>query len=378
MQTGAVDAYNARHSWPVDCAAKSANRQFNVAGGVVPEVLATELEMVIHWEPLREILQSNKRFILSSHVRPDADAIGSELALSILLESLGKDVRIINPSAIPQTLQFLDPDKRILKINEDIAPDAVLETDVHIVVDTSSWAQLQEVGRVFKRTRAHKIVIDHHASSDDLGAIEFKDVEAEATGALILQMADALDLATPPSVAVPLFCAVATDTGWFRFSSTRESTMRVAARLIDLGARPDVIYRQLYEQYSLGRIRLAGCVLSRVTLDCGGRLAYTWVELADFDRSGARPVDSEDLVNECLKIGGTQCAFIAVEQPNKTIKISFRSRTGVDVATLAEQFGGGGHKQAAGATLPGPLNQATRRALDAMKAVLGDCPASTI
>ncbi len=143
--------------------------------------------------------------------------------------------------------------------------------------------------------------------------------------------------------------------------------MRVAARLIDLGARPDVIYRQLYEQYSLGRLRLAGIVLSRVTLDCEGRLAYTWVEAADFGLSGARPVDTEDLVNECLKIGGTQCAFIAVEQLNKSVKISFRSRTGIDVAAVAEQFGGGGHKQAAGATLSGSLTEATQRALAAMR-----------
>jgi len=207
--------------------------------------------------------------------------------------------------------------------------------------------------------------------------MEFKDTQAEATGVLILEMADSLDLAIPPAVAMPLFCAVATNTGWFRFSSTRESTMRVAARLIDLGAQPDVIYRQLYEQYSLGRIRLAGIVLGRVTLECEGRLAFTWVEFADFDRSGARPVDTEDLVNECLRIGGTECAFIAIEQPNKSIKISFRSRTGVDVATLAEQFGGGGHKQAAGATLPEPLAEAKQRALVAMRAVLAKSPETT-
>ena len=219
--------------------------------------------------------------------------------------------------------------------------------------------------------RHKKVVIDHHASSDDLGALEFKDIKAEATGVLILEMADALDLTIPPSVATPLFCAVATDTGWFRFSSTRESTMRVAARLIDLGARPDVIYRELYEQYSLGRIRLAGIVLSRVTLDCDGRLAYTWVEAGDFAKSGSRPVDTEDLVNECLKIAGTQCAFIAVEQLNKTVKISFRSRTGTDVAAVAEEFGGGGHKQAAGATISGALNDATQRVLAAMKKAVG-------
>ena len=129
-------------------------------------------------------------------------------------------------------------------------------------------------------------------------------------------------------------------------------------------ARPDLLYRQLYEQFSVGRIRLAGCVLSRVTLECEGKLAYTWVEVADFDRCGARPVDTEDLVNECLKIGGTQCAFIAVEQLNKTVKFSFRSRAAVDVAALAEQFGGGGHKQASGATLNGNLADATQARAD--------------
>jgi phosphoesterase RecJ-like protein len=327
--------------------------------------------MVINWEPLREILNSNRRFVISSHVRPDADALGSELGLAALLEALGKEVRIVNPSAIPQTLQFLDPSGRILKIGDGIRPEEVADTDVHLIVDTSSWAQLQEVGSVFRRSPAKKVVIDHHASSDDLGGLEFKDVEAEATGVLILELADALDLTIPPAVAMPLFCAVATDTGWFRFGSTRSSTMRVAARLIDLGARPDVIYRQLYEQFSLGRIRLAGRVLSRVELECEGRLGYTWVEAADFDLSGARPVDTEDLVNECLKISGTQCAFIAVEQLNKTVKISFRSRTGFDVAAVAEEFGGGGHKQAAGATVTGSLKEATQRALNAMRAALG-------
>jgi len=131
-----------------------------------------------------------------------------------------------------------------------------------------------------------------------------------------------------------------------------------------------LLYRQLYEQFSVGRIRLAGCVLSRVTLESEGKLGYTWVELADFDRCGARPVDTEDLVNECLKIGGTQCAFIAVEQMNKTVKFSFRSRAGVDVATLAEQFGGGGHKQASGATLNGKLTDALKQVLTATREAL--------
>lgn len=326
--------------------------------------------MEIDWEPLRSIIERHDRFVLSSHVRPDADALGSELAMAGLLEQLGKKVRIVNPSALPATLSFLDPTGRVLKIGDQIPPEDVADTDVHMVLDTSAWAQLLEVGAVLRQTSAVKVVIDHHVSSDDLGAIEFKDTAAEATGALVIRMADALGYPLTAEIAVPLYCALATDTGWFRFSSTTGETMRRAARLIDLGAEPHVIYQLLHEQYSSARIRLAGLVLGRVTLDCDGRLAYTWVTQDDFAQSGAAPADTEDLVNESLRIAGTEAAFIAIEQQNKKIKVSFRSRSRLNVASVAEEFGGGGHKQAAGAILPGPLDTARAAVLTAMKHAL--------
>lgn len=328
--------------------------------------------MTIDWEPLREIIEKNERFVLSSHVRPDADALGSELGMASLLEGLGKSVRIVNPSAIPDSLDFLDPDKRTLKIGKDISPDEVLDTDVHIVLDTSAWVQLVDVGRVLKQSQAERVVIDHHVSSDDLGAVEFKDTSAEATGALIVRMADALDWEITPEMVTPLYCAIATDTGWFRFSSTRGSTMRIIGRLIDLGAKPDLIYQQLYERNSLARVLLGARVLANIQLDSEGKLAYLVVRQKDFEVTGAKPVDTEDLVNESLKIADTQAAFIAIEQQNKTVKVSFRSRTAFDVAKIAEQFGGGGHKQAAGAILPGPLDNALNKLLTAMKSGLDE------
>lgn len=328
--------------------------------------------MNIDWEPLREIINANQRFVLSSHVRPDADALGSELGLAMLLERLGKTVRIVNPSAIPDNLMFLDPTNRIMKIGKDITPEEVLETDVHIVVDTSAWVQLVDVGRAYKKSKAKKVVIDHHVSSDDLDAVEFKDTEAEATGALIVRLADALEFAITPEMAMPIYCAIATDTGWFRFSSTTGETMRTIARLIDLGAKPNLIYEQLYERNSLARVLLAARVLAGTQLDCDGRLAYIVVKQSDFEATHAKPVDTEDLVNETLKIGGTETAFIAIEQANQSVKISFRSRTSLNVAQIAEEFGGGGHKQAAGAVLPGPLNKAVQQILIAMQTALND------
>ncbi len=157
---------------------------------------------------------------------------------------------------------------------------------------------------------------------------------------------------------------------WKGFAATSGETMRTAGWLLDCGAQPHSVYRELYERASLARIRLAGRVLSRVTLDCEGQLAYTSVPWSDFEELGALSSDTEDLVNEGLKIAGTLAAFIAIEQGNRQVKVSFRSRTEVDVARIAEQFGGGGHKQAAGATLPGPLKHAVQQALEAMKSAL--------
>ena len=326
--------------------------------------------MTIDWEPLREIINNNERFVLSSHVRPDADALGSELGLAMLLERLGKSVRIVNPSALPDNLEFLDPTKRIMKIGSDIEPEKILDADVHVILDTSAWVQLVDVGKVLKKTKARRVVIDHHVSSDNLGAIEFKDTGAEATGALVVRMAEALGWELTPEMVTPLFCAIATDTGWFRFSSTTGETMRIIGRLIDLGAKPHLIYEQLYERNSLARVLLGARVLANIKLDSEGRLAYLLVHQSDFEATDAKPVDTEDLVNESLKIAGTQAAFIAIEQLNKTVKVSFRSRTDLNVAEIAEQFGGGGHKQAAGAVLPGPMNKAVQQVLTAMKSAL--------
>ncbi|MCA9040415.1 MAG: DHH family phosphoesterase [Planctomycetaceae bacterium] len=321
----------------------------------------------IDWSKLQLILEQNKSFLITSHVRPDLDALGSELALALLLESLGKRVTIINSSDMPDNLRFIDPENRVQKYVPEQHRDLVLNVDVHFIVDTSAWKQLGTISDVFKSSQATKVVIDHHVSSDNLGAIEFKDPLAEATGTLIYRLIKACGYSLLPEMAVPLYGAIATDTGWFRFSSTTSETHRIIAELIDLGVQPDWLYQQLYEQYSLARVKLVGRILSRVELDCDGQLAHVYVQWKDFTETGAKPIDTEDLVNECLRIAGTKAAFIAVEQQNKTIKFSLRSRSDVDVSRVAELFGGGGHKKAAGTVLNEPFSAARKKVLAAMK-----------
>lgn len=327
--------------------------------------------MTIQWEPLRPILADHQKFVISSHVRPDADAIGSELGLARMLQSLGKSVQIINHSPTPPNLLFLDPDRIVKQLGHGATAADIAAADVHFVVDTSSWMQLSDVGKAMRDSKAIRVVIDHHVSADDLGAIEFKDTSCEATGSLIFDLAQFLGVSLAPDAATALFAAIATDTGWFRFSAVTSQTMVRIARLIDYGASPALIFRELYEQSSLARMHLVGRALSQMVLDCDGELAYVSVPWSDFEQTGAVSSDTEDLVNECLKVTGTKGAFIAIEMQSRQVKISFRSRIeGLDVAKIAEQFGGGGHRQAAGATLPGPLAEAIGKARSSMVQVI--------
>ena len=330
--------------------------------------------MAIDWQSFCDLVSSHERFVLTSHVRPDADAIGSEIGLAELLEAIGKTVRIVNPSPITEPLKFLDPGGRVQSIGVDVDVETACDTDVHIVLDTSAWVQLEGVGDVLRRTDALKVVIDHHQSSDDLGAVEFKDTTAEATGRLIVDLAESAGWEIPELAARALFCAIATDTGWFRFQSTNGGTMRAIGRLIDLGARPDLLYRQLYERCSQARVRIGGRLLDRIELSCDGRLAWLTARREDFALTGAEAADTEDVVNGCFRIVGVECAFIAYEQQDGRVKVSFRSRGEVDVASVAEKFGGGGHRQASGAIVDGPFDLGLTRLIDAMATALPAIP----
>jgi len=326
--------------------------------------------MSVNWERFVEVIRAHQKILLTSHVRPDCDALGSELGMAGVLDALGKDVIIVNGQETPSNLAFIDPTDRIQTLGEDISVEDAAAVDLLMVLDTSAWAQLGPMGDVLRGTGAKKIVVDHHVSEDDLDAEPFKNTSAEATGRLVVEAAEALDVQLTPEIANPLFAAVATDTGWFRFQSAGSGTYRIGAKLIDAGADPAAIYRELYERDTLGRIRLRGEVLSRIRTEADGRLAHTYVRKDDFERVGAVPSDTEDLVNMCLEIDGAEAAVILVEQLTGGFKISFRSQCALDCSELAQSFGGGGHKAAAGAFIDRPFEEAQATVLDAVRAAM--------
>jgi phosphoesterase RecJ-like protein len=324
----------------------------------------------VDWPRFVAMVGDCRRFLLTTHVRPDCDALGSTLAMAGILEQLGKSVSVVTAFDVPPRLRFLDPDNRFQRLGRDVPRDRLPPFDVLLVLDTSAWAQLGEMGEVIRATTAKKAVLDHHVSTDDLGAELFRETAAEATGRIVYEAAVRLGATITPPIATLLFAALATDTGWFRFASTSGATYRLAARLTEAGAVPDRMYRDLYENDTLARLQLLGRTMARARSELGGRLISTWITQEDFAACAALPSDSEDLINMTLSVSGTEVAVILVEQESGGFKVSFRSRGGLDCSRVAEQFGGGGHKAAAGAFVPDPFPLAHAKVLDAVRAAM--------
>jgi phosphoesterase RecJ-like protein len=326
--------------------------------------------MTINWPAFIADIRAASNVLLTTHIRPDADALGSVLGMAKILEALGKKARIVNGHATPPNLAFIDPEKRIQVIGQDAQLADLGDIDLLMVCDTSAWAQLGPMGDVIKALGCKKIVLDHHVGEDDLGATWYKNTNAEAAGRLVVEAAEHLGVLLTPEMAMPLFAAVATDTGWFRFGSATSYTYEVAAKLIAAGAKPAEIYKQLYEQDTIGRVKLRGEILSRITLELDGRLAHTYVRKEDFPRLTALPSDTEDVINQALGIKGTEFAVIFVEQATGGFKLSFRSRSHVNCNDLARGFGGGGHKAAAGAFVAGSLDEVRNQVLPVVRAAM--------
>lgn len=324
--------------------------------------------MPINWTPFVELVNRHHKFLITTHVRPDPDGLGSQLGLAAALEQMGKHVRLVISSNWPPRYDFLDPTRRIKRLQ--LPADEYRDADLIVVLDTGTWGQLGDFGTFMKTMNVPKVVIDHHLSQDDLGATRLLDTTAEATGRLICEAAAALGQKLNPEAADALFAALATDTGWFRHRNTTPATFALAEELTRAGARPTHLYDVLYENSTLPRMKLMGLVLSRLRTVANGAVAVTEIVLADYTATGAVPQDTEDMVNYTRSVAGVEVGLFFLEQPAGGIKVSFRSRQRIDVAKVAEQFGGGGHRLASGATLNTTLADAQARVLEAVERAL--------
>jgi len=328
--------------------------------------------MSIDWSPLSDLIATCDRFVVTTHVRPDGDALGSEVGMVGLLRQKGKDVRVVNSSRTPPRYDFLDPAGTLFEhFGTEAGPSDLADREAIVILDLSAWSQLGEMAGWVREFPGRRLVVDHHVSQDDLGAIYLKDTSAEATGTLVARAVHALGGAFTPEMSTGLLTAIAMDTGWFRHPNTRPQTLRTSAELIESGAAIEEIYRLLFERNTLGRLRMLGEALASLRTDHGGRVAYATVTREDFERTGGIPQDTEDLVDYTVSIEGVEVGLLFIEQAQGGIKLSLRSRKGLDCARLAGQFGGGGHKAAAGAMLPDPLSEALPRVLGVVREAIG-------
>jgi phosphoesterase RecJ-like protein len=327
--------------------------------------------MSIDWTPLADLIETHDRFLVTTHVRPDGDALGSEVGMAGLLRQKGKDVRVVNASRTPPRYDFLDPDQVLFEhFGTSAAANALEDREVLVILDLSAWSQLGDMAGWVRGFAGPRVVIDHHVSQDDLGATFFKDASAEATGTLIVRAIKALGGTFTTEVATGLLTAIAMDTGWFRHPNTKSETLRTVADLMESGAEIDGIYRLLFERNTLGRLRLMGETLAALRTDAGNRVAYTTVTRESLARTGAIPQDTEDLVDFTVSLEGVEVGLLFLEQLRGGVKLSIRSRNGLDCERLAARFGGGGHRAAAGAMLPEPIGDSVKHVLDAVREAL--------
>lgn len=317
--------------------------------------------MPLDWSPLVEFFRKHERPLLMTHIRPDADGIGAQLALHDALTAIGKKPRVAIASKLLPRYEFLDPKREII---EDFKAAAFADRDCVVVLDTGTWNQLGDFGKWLKESPLPRAVVDHHRTQDDLGGLQFVDVTAEATGRLAHEIVVALGAPLSARAAHHLFMAVATDTGWFRHPNATAATFALCGELVAAGANPTVLYEQLYEAATLARFKLTAVALQRLQVRANGKIAFTEIALADYASTGSVPGDTEDLINYPRGVEGVDLALVFIEQPDGGTKVSFRSRA-ADVSKLAERFGGGGHKLASGARVARPLAEARDEVLKA-------------
>jgi phosphoesterase RecJ-like protein len=316
---------------------------------------------LLDWKPFVDFVARHERLIITTHIRPDGDGLGSMLALAEALIHKAKTILPVIAGSLPARYRFMDRASRIQRHDKSSAE--AFRADALIVLDTGTWNQLGDFGQFLSAFAGPKVVIDHHATQDDLGARRFIDERAESTGRLIHEAIEAMGAPITASIATYLFVALAMDTGWFRHANTVPRSFTLAEKLAAAGAQPDVLYDHLFEENTLPRLRLSGLVLDRLQVTANGLVAYTELHRDDYKATGAVPQDSEDLVNYTRSLAGVQVGLFFMEQPRGGIKVSLRARGGVDVARIAERFGGGGHRLASGAVIEGTLENVRERVL---------------
>ena len=306
--------------------------------------------------PLAEckiLFESKNSFVLTTHVNPDGDGLGSEVALALFLQSKGKRVSIINQSATPAYYRFLNS---VFPI-ETYAPEThnaeIAQCEVFVALDTNSPKRFPSLAGPLAASRSYKLCIDHHLDREPFADLYVVDESATATGEILYRLLTFMDPAPlSREIAEALYAAIMTDTGSFRFPKTDAETHRITASLLERGADPTGVYQKIFEEGSANRLQLLGRALKSLGISHGGSVASIALRRTDFAETGTAEEDTDNMINYTLTIGGVVIGLMFTELSD-CVKVSFRSKGEIPINELAKEFGGNGHLNAAGARVTG-------------------------
>ena len=289
-----------------------------------------------------------QRFLLTSHARPDGDSIGSQLAMAFALDALGKTVRIVNADPAPDHYQDFPGMDRI-----EIAPQVSADVDAVIVMECSDLSRTGISGL----DGEYLINIDHHAGNKLYGAVNWHDESAAACGEMVFDVIRELGVPLTPEIATHIYLAILTDTGSFHHSNITPRTFDICRQTVEAGVNPAAMARRVFDSNSFGKLKLIGALLDSMQLADAGRLAILYMDEAMLAACGCTHNDTEGLINLPLTAREIQAVVFFKLGPAGDVRVSMRSKYDVDVRAVAGQFGGGGHKNAAGFTVTDPLEQ---------------------
>ena len=327
---------------------------------------ALEAGVIVMWDNIAKFIRNYDSFLITTHVNPDGDAVGSEMALKAFLEDLDKDVIVVNSNPTPQNLVFLDPEREIKVYPYDVQKDFLNDVDAVFIVDVNNSEHLGNLGRPLENSALPRVCIDHHEGEEDHFAdVSINDTSAAATGLLIYELIKSMNGEVTRVIANAVYAALITDTGTFRFSNTNRRAFTTAAELCEYGVKPYDMHRLVFASKTWGAGRLMGPVLASLETASDGRLAWIRVTQKMMEDAGAVYDDTDGFVDLVRAIKGVELVLFFKEVPGGNIKVSLRSNGRVDAFRIAESFGGGGHKMAAGMKVEGPMDAAVKKVVAA-------------
>ena len=309
-----------------------------------------------------DVLSTKQRVLITTHVRPDGDALGSTAALVLGLRKIGIVSEVLLLSHLPSKYAFVYAENAVQYQDVENGWPATFSLDrfdALLVADTGTWSQLPGLADQLGSLKGPKLVLDHHLTQEDWADIKLVDTRAAAAAEIVAELFSRWDIQLDKAIATALYLGIAADTGWFQHSNTRPETMRLAARLMEAGVDTDAMYQHLYQNERAERLALQTRAMQSLELLAEGRLAVMRLTKADFAQTRAGVPSTEGLINVPLQIATVQVSMMMIEPPEPgPIRVSLRSKGQVDCAHFAERFGGGGHARAAGLKISPPLDSA--------------------